>query len=76
LRRDRRAFSAFYGAFGVLLVSAAVVGGVLATMGAPAPTRAADRALAQEFLSTLLVSEVANGTSLEQALASSCFGPT
>jgi hypothetical protein len=72
-RRNRHAFSAFYGAFGVLLVSTAVIGGIIATMGAQAPSTDVDRRLAQQFLDALLASEAANGTTLNQALAGSCF---
>jgi hypothetical protein len=73
IRGNRRGFSAFYGAFGVLIVSTAVIGGVLATTGTPPASADAERRLAQEFLGALLASDAADGTSLQQALAASCF---
>ena len=72
-RRNRRGFSAFYGAFGVLLVSTAVIGGVIATMSAEAPSADADRRLAEQFLDAMLASHAGNGTTLNEALAGSCF---
>jgi hypothetical protein len=73
IRKDRRGFSALYGAFGVLLVATALIGGVLSTLGPREPSPEADRELAGHFLDTVLASHVENGTTLRQALAESCF---
>jgi hypothetical protein len=72
-RRNRRAFSAFYGAMGVLLVCTAIMGLLLVGHGQAGDTAPRERELASHFLEALLHSTVANGTTLDQALANSCF---
>jgi len=73
LRGNRRAFSAIYGAMGVLLVCSAVAGLLLLPRGPAEDAAPRERELASHYLEALLHSTVANDTTLEQALANSCF---
>jgi hypothetical protein len=76
IRRDRRAFSAFYGAFAVIL-AATVVFGAIAANTVPAGDHAdagADEATAQAFLAALLAStEPVSNLSLGEALSRLCM---
>jgi len=69
----RSGFSALYGAFGVILVSAIIIGTVLAAMGGSPPTPERERALARAFLETALRANVDGRTTLQDAIALSCF---
>ncbi len=75
LRGNRRAFSAFYGAFAVLMAATLVV----AAIAAQAPTHdgaasAPDRRTADRFLSTVLEStDPASGFAVGEALARLCL---
>ena len=73
LRRRKGGFSALYGALGVVLVSTAVIGGVLATATPAQRPPVGHGALAPHFLHALLQSDAANATTLAEALADSCF---
>jgi hypothetical protein len=69
----RFGFSALYGAFGVILVSAIIIGTVLAAMGGAPPSPDRERALARAFLETALRANVDGRTTLQDAVALSCF---
>jgi hypothetical protein len=73
LRRNRAAFSAFYGAMGVLLVCTAIVGLLMVPHSGTGDSAPREREFASHFLEALLDSTIANETSLTQALANSCF---
>lgn len=73
LRHSRAGASSFYGAFAVVIVSALVIGTVLRSSTALERPSSTDEGLADLYLATLLKSSVANGTSLEQALAGACL---
>ena len=73
LRGRHGGFSALYGAFGVVLVSAAVAGIVMASMSAHPATSGERRQQAEQFLDTVLRSHIDHGITLHQALAFSCF---
>lgn len=70
---SRAGFSALYGAFGVILVSTVITGGLLASMGSPTPSQERERALAEAFLETVLRSNVDPATTLEDAVSRSCL---
>lgn len=72
-RNRRGGFSAIYGAFGVVLASAAVMGGVVASMHAAPADPQAEGDLAAQFLDALLASNIDNATTLRQAISESCF---
>lgn len=75
LRADRRAFSAFYGAFAVLLAATVVFGALAAHVPSAGPaTDSHDDRVADHFLAALLAStEPATNKSLGQALARLCL---
>lgn len=73
MRPSRSGVSSIYGAFAVVLVCSLVIGAILrASTDLDSPS-GPDRRLADLYLATLLESSVANGTSLEEALAGACL---
>lgn len=75
LRVDRRAFSAFYGAFAVVVAATVVFGAIAAQAPAPRPG-GPDHRTAERFLETLLAStEPVTNATLGQALTRMCVDP-